>query len=207
MNNTNNTVNSNDVDIMKNNFNDQNVQLLENPSPLTSNKSDDSMFSFTLTEKVVYFIIFALLILFIVVYFLNYEETMETLNNFSNYLYNVFILPIRNFFSNDSKKTKTKDDNSKTKDVVPVNDVNDVNDVSNKSKKYIINDKLKVDVNKKKKKYTHIYSDQSDSSIQTSTKWCYIGNENGSRKCAPITNNTCMSQNIYPSLKQCETLK
>lgn len=200
MNNTTNTTNSNDVNIMKNNFNEQNVQLLENPSPLTSNKSDDSMFSFTLTEKVVYFIIFALLILFIIVYFLRYEQTMQTLNDISNYLYNVFILPIRNFFSNDSNKNKTKDDKT-----VTVTDTD--TDTSNKPKKYVINDKLKVDVNKKKKKYTHIYSDQSDSSIQTSTKWCYIGNENGSRKCAPITNNTCMSQNIYPSLKQCETLK
>ena len=198
-----NTNNSNSVDIMKNNFNDQNVELLEKPTVLTSNKSDDSMFSFTLTEKVLYFIIFALLILFIMVYFLRYEETMETLNNFSNYLYNVFILPIRNFFSNNSTKSNTKD-KSNDKDVVAVNDVSDKSD---KSKKYVINDKLKVDVNKKKKKYTHIYSDQSDSSIQTSTRWCYIGNENGSRKCAPITNNTCMSQNIYPSLKQCETLK
>ena len=67
-----------------------------------------------------------------------------------------------------------------------------------------INNKLKEQINKQseKKEKETVKTDDADSSIQSSG-WCYIGNDEGVRKCVNINEQVCMSELVYKSKEDC----
>ena len=73
----------------------------------------------------------------------------------------------------------------------------------NNDKKVDINDNLKNDINSKKIKIITIERDNVDSTIQKKTDWCYIGEDQGVRKCAMIGDSKCMSGLVYESNEKC----
>lgn len=68
-----------------------------------------------------------------------------------------------------------------------------------------VSDKLKQQVNKQTEKQPQqtIQTDEADSSIQKSG-WCYIGNDEGVRKCVNVSDsNVCMSGLVYKKQEDC----
>lgn len=66
-----------------------------------------------------------------------------------------------------------------------------------------ITNNLKNDINNKKNKSITIERDDIDSTIQKKTNWCYIGEDQGIRKCAMIGDSKCMSGLVYESNEKC----
>ena len=71
-------------------------------------------------------------------------------------------------------------------------------------KKMKINKSLQNEINNKQKsKKNNIENDDIDSSIQKKSDWCYIGEDQGVRKCVHTGDNKCMSDMMFTSYDNC----
>ena len=66
-----------------------------------------------------------------------------------------------------------------------------------------IDDNLKNDINSKQNKTIIIERDDVDSTIQKKTDWCYIGEDQGIRKCVMLGDSKCMSGLVFESNEKC----
>lgn len=66
-----------------------------------------------------------------------------------------------------------------------------------------IAEKLKHDINNQTIKTNPVNEDNIDSNIQKKTGWCYIGEDQGVRKCVEIGNNKCLSGLVYSTNEIC----
>lgn len=97
----------------------------------------------------------------------------------------------------EEERNTTKDNESTTKK-------DDIRKRKIEIKKQV-SDKLKQQVNKQTEKQPQqtIQTDEADSSIQKSG-WCYIGNDEGIRKCVNVSDsNVCMSGLVYKKHEDC----
>jgi hypothetical protein len=78
-----------------------------------------------------------------------------------------------------------------------------LNDEDNNNKKILIADNLKNDINNKKPKIITLERDDIDSTIQKKTDWCYIGEDQGIKKCVMLGDSKCMSGLVYESNEKC----
>tara|TARA_Y100000992_G_C21274277_1_gene498954 strand:- start:1707 stop:2396 length:690 start_codon:yes stop_codon:yes gene_type:complete len=170
------------------------------PQPINSSSFYSLLIDFwNLSIKYMYYIIIFYIIFYSLLFYFFYDDMIFYLEKFYifllytlNYIYNVTFGSIYKTFLNIYNGTNTlfnKPDN-----ILPKQKTD---------KKVVIDEKLKSDINNNKQKIQNILADETDSDIQKHNKWCYIGNENGSRKCAPIHSNTCMSQHIFKNLSDC----
>lgn len=78
------------------------------------------------------------------------------------------------------------------------------NNKKDKKNKKKINEKLKDDINKPTNNNNKVVkNDNVDSVIQNKSNWCYIGEDQGVRKCVTIGDSKCMSGMVYSSYDNC----
>ena len=192
---------SNDIQF-KTDFNDPDIPF--KPEPVNSNTFYNFMIEiWNLSIKYMYYIIIFYIIFYSILFYFFFDDMMNFLFKFYqfliislNYLFAVTVGSFYKTYTN-IQSLFTQNNNKSS------NNKSSTNSTSDTPTKPIINDKLKNDINKTKQKINDILADESDSSTQKITGYCYIGNESGTRKCAPITNNTCMSQLIFKNLSDC----
>lgn len=90
--------------------------------------------------------------------------------------------------------------------------VNKTSDITDELTEPVIIDEEKIKINKKlnneinSKKYVKnndVENDNITSAIQKPSNWCFIGEDQGVRKCVKIGDNACMSQLVYSSENNC----
>ena len=100
-----------------------------------------------------------------------------------------------------------------------INRLKNINNVYNKyncaNKNCIVNNKVNVPMlnmgtficspkhGKKNVKNNDVENDNISSAIQKPSNWCFIGEDQGVRKCVKIGDNACMSQLVYSSENSC----
>lgn len=66
-----------------------------------------------------------------------------------------------------------------------------------------INENLKKDIDKTIQKNEVVLPDYTNGPVQSNTGWCFIGAEEGARKCVQMNGNICMSNQIFDSKQKC----
>jgi hypothetical protein len=78
------------------------------------------------------------------------------------------------------------------------------NPIIRDSKNIKIDKKLKADINSSSKQsLKDVSNDNVDSSIQKKSDWCYIGEDQGVRKCVQVGDSQCLSGLVYKSSNNC----
>ena len=63
--------------------------------------------------------------------------------------------------------------------------------------------KREKDIDKTIQKNEVVLPDYTNGPVQTNTGWCFIGAEEGARKCVKMNGNICMSNQIFDSKQKC----
>jgi len=214
---------SNDNDVgYKTNINDQVKSTVSNKST-NSTKSKSSLinyiFPFTFFSNFAVLIVLLLSMLLILRYYnvKTFGSLGDVMDNVVEILYDIFeslyelMKPLINTVyaliygsSNElaiSSATGVKKSANTQSEIVdkltdPILNEDDNNKIN-------ITDNLKNDINNKKNKTITIERDDVDSTIQKKTDWCYIGEDQGIRKCAMLGDSKCMSGLVYESNEKC----
>lgn len=213
---------SNDNDVgYKTNINDQVKSTVSNKST-NSTKSKSSLinyiFPFTLFYNFAVLIVLLLSMLLILRYYnvKTFGSLGDVMDNVVEILYDIFeslyelmkplintvyalIYGSSNELAISSATGVKKSANTQSEIVDKLTDpiLNEDNNNIN------ITDNLKNDINNKKNKTITIERDDVDSTIQKKTDWCYIGEDQGIRKCAMLGDSKCMSGLVYESNEKC----
>lgn len=217
-----NSVNNNNEivadDIINSDVPDYNVQPIQpDPTPIIRpdvSPSEIKQPELYKPEPMSYFSIIFYSLLFII--FLTLVLIYYTKINVFNYLGNLvdeiynFFFPIINFFNYLIYGTFLQTGESTSKGTEKVVDIatnefeEEEKEQETKTKKKVpIKPKLKTDVNKSKKANSVVETDDVNSEIQNKSNWCYIGEDQGIRKCVKMDDQICLSNDIYPNYNNC----
>lgn len=219
-----NSVNNNDNigadDIINSPSNvDYNVQPIQNSNPVNIvspvvSPSEVKQPELYKPESMSYFsiILYSLLCILLVILTLIYYtkvNVFEYLGNMVDEIYN-FFYPVINFFHYLIYGTFIQTTDSTVKGSEKVVDIVTNQYEEDKEKiekeennKINIQHNLKNDINKSNKKESHVNTDEVDSEIQKKSNWCYIGEDQGVRKCVRMEDQVCLSNDIYPNYNNC----
>lgn len=218
-----NSVNNNNKivadDIIKSDIPDYNIQPIEANTTrniITPNVSPSELKQPELykPEPMSYFsiVLYSILIIVFATLFLIYYTKINIFNYLGNIvdeIYN-FFFPLINFFNYliygtfiQSGKSTTEG-GEKIVDIATSEYENEEEEEKEKNiKKVVIKDKLKSDVNNSNKKDSLVETDDVNSEIQKKSNWCYIGEDQGIRKCVKMKDQVCLSNDIYPNYNSC----
>tara|TARA_Y100000816_G_C26102636_1_gene584830 strand:+ start:1169 stop:1945 length:777 start_codon:yes stop_codon:yes gene_type:complete len=119
------------------------------------------------------------------------------------FLYKLF-LPVIDFFTLLFYGAETTVKNTE-KGVMTIVDASDgkLDDNDSNEDNIEINENLKKDIDKTIQKNEVVLPDYTNGPVQTNTGWCFIGAEEGARKCVKMNGNICMSNQIFDSKQKC----
>ena len=120
------------------------------------------------------------------------------------FLYKLF-LPIIDYFTLLFYGVETSVQNTE-KGVMTIVDASDgkLDDNYDSNEENIeINENLKKDIDKTIQKNEVVLPDYTNGPLQSNTGWCFIGADEGVRKCVQMNGNICMSNQIFDSKQKC----